>query len=242
MILFIDTKWADVLARELVSLALVSECGQHEFYAERDPLPSAPTDFVRSVVYPLLERGHHACSDAEFTRRLHAFFESVASVAQLGRVTVAYDHRNDLDLLHYALEGFQQRETPTRPAFRAYNLGWMGDRYLQVVEECFASDPELRRRRHHARIDARANRDAFVRMRWPDQARQVTPATLRELQQQDPELANYMVETIGDEVKAWRWFVAESRPLKQTPIQAHAQGKREKVLQELYAIRYGIPS
>lgn len=49
MILFIDTEWADVLASELVSLALVGDCGRYEFYAERDPLPDKPTDFVRSL-------------------------------------------------------------------------------------------------------------------------------------------------------------------------------------------------
>lgn len=73
--LFIDTEWADVLARELVWLALASGCGQYEFYAERDPLPVEPTAFVRSVVYPLLERGTSALPDDQFTAALHEFFE-----------------------------------------------------------------------------------------------------------------------------------------------------------------------
>ena len=67
MILFIDTEWADALANELVSLALVSDCGRFEFYAEREPLPSAGNDFVRDVVYPLLERGERALPDPQFT-------------------------------------------------------------------------------------------------------------------------------------------------------------------------------
>lgn len=41
MILFIDTEWADAFASELVSLALVSDCGRFEFCAERDPLPAS---------------------------------------------------------------------------------------------------------------------------------------------------------------------------------------------------------
>jgi hypothetical protein len=51
MMLFIDTEFADQTARELVSIALVSQDGRFEFYAERDPLPAAPSDFVRTVVF-----------------------------------------------------------------------------------------------------------------------------------------------------------------------------------------------
>lgn len=57
MILFIDTGLADVEASKPVSIALVSDCGQFEFYAERDPLPTGAAHFVCTVVYPLLERG-----------------------------------------------------------------------------------------------------------------------------------------------------------------------------------------
>lgn len=240
MIVFVDTEWADVLASELVSLALVSECGRFEFYAERDPLPAAPTDFVRSVVYPLLDRGPHACSDAEFTRRLHAFFETVAGVAKHGRVTVAYDHHNDLDLLNHALDGFEEPETPARPAFNAYNLELLGIRYDLAVEEIFEGDPEFRRRRHHALVDARANRDAFVRLKMPGKVHQAAPATLGELQQRDPDLATYVVETFGDEAKAWRWFASHSRPLGTTPLRLFVEGKRTEVLDELGQIRNGF--
>jgi hypothetical protein len=45
--LFLDTEWADLPGEELVSLALISADGRDQFYAERDPLPSDATDFVR---------------------------------------------------------------------------------------------------------------------------------------------------------------------------------------------------
>jgi 3' exoribonuclease, RNase T-like len=106
VILFIDTEFADVTASELVSIALVSDCGRYEFYAERDPLPSRATDFVRSVVYPLLERGARAMPDEQLTGELHVFFGRVTAVARHGKVLVAYDYRADLDLLNHALDGF----------------------------------------------------------------------------------------------------------------------------------------
>jgi len=123
MILFIDTEWADVLASELVSLALVSDCGRYEFYAERNPQPERPTGFVRSVVHPLLERGDRALPDGQFTTALHKFFDDALSVARRGKVLVAFDHRNDIALLEYALDGFESPETLPRPPFKQVQLG-----------------------------------------------------------------------------------------------------------------------
>lgn len=165
MILFIDTEWADVLARELVSLALVSDFGRYEFYAERDPLPEKPTDFVRSVVYPLLERGPRALPDEQFTIMLNKFFEDVLEVAPRGKVLVALDHRCDIALLEYALDGFESTNAPPRPPFNRFNLGLLGNEYEQAVECIFSGDPMLQARRHHALTDARVNRDAYVAVR-----------------------------------------------------------------------------
>lgn len=56
MSVFLDAEWADNDTLELVSLGLVSQDGRHRFYAERHPLPAAPSPFVASDVYPLLVR------------------------------------------------------------------------------------------------------------------------------------------------------------------------------------------
>jgi hypothetical protein len=77
MKLFLDTEFADPDARELVSLALVSEDGNQVFYAERDPLPLFATAFVRQHVYPLLDRGRAAMYDNLFSATLCAFLERV---------------------------------------------------------------------------------------------------------------------------------------------------------------------
>lgn len=71
--LFLDTEWANDATRELVSLALINVDGTRRFYAERDPLPSAPSTFVRSVVYPLLDRGTAALPDVAFGKALIDF-------------------------------------------------------------------------------------------------------------------------------------------------------------------------
>ena len=47
--LFLDCEWADPGSKQLVSLSLLDETGQHRFYSEVDPLPEQPTNWVRSV-------------------------------------------------------------------------------------------------------------------------------------------------------------------------------------------------
>ncbi len=239
MILFIDTEWADILASELVSLALVSDCGRYEFYAERDPLPETPTDFVRSVVYPLLDRGSRALADDQFTASLHKFFDDVLEVAPRGKVLVAYDHRNDMALLEYALDGFESPETPSRPPFSRFNLGLLGDEYLQMVESCFARDTSLTARRHHALIDARVNRQAYLEMRdreaW-------ALSEFERIRSEDPKLEKLMLETFGNMQLAAKWWTRRSlRLANQTPGEKYRAGGRGEVVQELYAIRYGMP-
>ena len=61
--LFLNCEWADTLASELVSLALVpADPALPEFYAERLVQPENSTLFVAAAVYPLLDRGRAAMS------------------------------------------------------------------------------------------------------------------------------------------------------------------------------------
>lgn len=158
--LFLDTEWADAMGSELVSLALISEDGINKFYAERDPLPEVPTDFVRSVVYPLLERGRWCMSDQVMTTGLRAFLGSIE-----GPIVVA-DYPNDLALLQYVIAGFElsgdQAEAcgpiPKPVMTRMLKEGAMG----KLIEDYFAGHPEVAARRHHALVDAEALRMAWL--------------------------------------------------------------------------------
>lgn len=239
MILFIDTEWADVLASELVSLALVSDCGRYEFYAERDPLPDKATEFVRSVVYPLLERGTRALPDEMFTAALHLFFEEVLEVAWRGKVLVAFDHRTDMALLDYALDGFESPKTPQRPPFSRFNLGLLGIEFDQAVEERFASDPTLRARRHNAFTDAWVNRDAYLMVR--DRAAWEL-SEFQRVREGDQEISRELDATFDTLSKAASWWTSRSRVLGRKPCDAYAAGSRAEVIQELNAIRHGMPS
>lgn len=155
--LFLDCEWADTLGIALVSLALISMDGEQRFYAERDPVPDRPTDFVRKVVYPLLDRSEHALPDAEFAARLRAF------IARIPAPRVVFDHPNDGVLLRRALAGLDVpqsqigRESPT-----PLDLHLTRDKLVaMLLEDWFYAHPDAARRRHHALVDAEALRQAW---------------------------------------------------------------------------------
>lgn len=158
MNLFLDTEFADCGATQLVSLALVSEDGRQEFYAERDPLPAEPTAFVAKHVYPLLNRGDAAADDATFTTRLRAFLATVEYPH------VIYDFPFDWHLFDLALRGFDlpaEIAAACGPVPRLSGTLANGSAVTEYTEAWFAAHPDAKR--HHALMDARAYRAGWLR-------------------------------------------------------------------------------
>ncbi len=159
--LFLDCEWADHLGNELVSLALVSEDGQTRFYCEVSPLPKHPNDFVRDVVYPLLNRSHHAKQEIDLTRDLRAF------LAQFRDAYVLYDYHVDGTLFRHALDGFNlpdaalMHSPPAPPVVTTLIVE--RDAVRRQIDQYFAEHPELVQRKHHALVDAEALRWAFTK-------------------------------------------------------------------------------
>ena len=159
MRLFLDCEWADTLDSELVSLALVSADGQYRFYREVDPLPKEPTDWVRAVVYPRLERGYAAQRHIDFTRDLRAF------LAAFDEPQVLFDYNADGALFNYALSGFDLPDevlAKLPPAPKVSQTLILHDDVRRGIEQYFHERPEHAGRRHHAGVDAEALRWAFV--------------------------------------------------------------------------------
>ncbi|AOY69555.1 hypothetical protein BHE83_23510 (plasmid) [Xanthomonas euvesicatoria pv. vesicatoria str. 85-10] len=155
---FLDTEWADPVGSELVSIGLVSEDSHHRFYAERDPLPAMPTDFVRHVVYPILQGKPASMSEMAMTTGLRVFLG--ADQAPL----VLADYAHDLVLLRYVLAGFDMPDDQAQecgPIPQVQGLLIDGDQIDRKVEWLFENRPMLRARRHHALNDAEA-----LRMAW----------------------------------------------------------------------------
>lgn len=153
--LFLDCEWADIAARDLVSIGLCSMDDQCAFYAEVDHLPDDPTPWVKAVVYPLLERGQAATSVASMSNRLHAF------LASFERPLVCYDHTADRDLCELIL--LAKNADSDRPADNRPEWILLSD-VAPALKRWWVEHPELQARRHHALVDARALRAAYLSM------------------------------------------------------------------------------
>ena len=164
MMLFLDTEWADSIdhGSQLVSLGLVGRDDRLRWYAERDPLPTKPPEFVRFAVYPLLDRGPAALADAALCASLRAFIEHVRE--STGETpTIACDYGMDRALFLDAwcgLHGVVQDIGP--PDVHWFDLNVLNPHYDLGLEAHFASDPDARRRRHHALVDAFAARAGYL--------------------------------------------------------------------------------
>ncbi|WP_449302229.1 hypothetical protein [Pseudoxanthomonas mexicana] len=150
--LFLDSEWANDALRELVSLALISENGEHVFYAERDPLPGTPSSFVSKTVYPLLQRGPAAMEDQLMTEALRTFLQP------LGQSEIFADAPLDFSMLNRVWMG---SDRPPPPAPFRTRLAREGN-LMQSVERYFKRNPEELARRHHALVDATALRAAWI--------------------------------------------------------------------------------
>jgi hypothetical protein len=126
---------------------------QHVFYAERDPLPEEPTPWVKTVVYPLLERGASAMNDATLTRRLREF------LATIPEPWICYDSGHDRGLCQFVIGGMDEVESEGPPV----EVRWQ--RLNDMASPCerwWKDHPEHRSQRHHARFDAMALRSAYL--------------------------------------------------------------------------------
>lgn len=151
--LFLDCEWADVLASELVSIGLVSSDLRHVFYAERDPLPREPTPFVRIAVYPLLERGKAAMTDALLSCSLRSF------LAAIPNPSIGYDSPHDRALCRFVIDGMDEPE-PKGPT--PADIYWRHLELDATRERWWRDHPEHQPYRHHARVDALALRGAWL--------------------------------------------------------------------------------
>lgn len=155
--LFLDCEWADANAQQLVSLALISEDGQYRFYGELAPLPSRPTVFVQTVVYPLLEHGWVSMRADELAQSLRRFFD------QHNEPVVIFDHPDDGRLLRRALYGTSA--PPPLGSQPAYHEALVPrDSVANFIERYFLQHPDAARRRHHAGVDAEALRWAWSQL------------------------------------------------------------------------------
>jgi len=164
MLIFLDTEFTDFIDCELIAIGMVSEDGQHEFYAERNDYTDARCNqFVRAAVLPHLGQfPGTSCSRKELTQHLWAWFATLPR-----HVQIAGDSQHDRDLLWDAFgEGL-----PTNLDKSVFDLRPLIDTTVFNNAVCSYHD-QPDQPWHHALHDARAHRAGW--MAWMD-ARKEAP-------------------------------------------------------------------
>jgi hypothetical protein len=158
VLIFLDTEFTDFIDCDLISIGMVSEDGQHVFYAERNDFRHEwENDFVRVAVLPYLGQFPEAvCTREELTQRLRAWFASLPRSVQ-----IACDAQQDLDLLRDALD----EELPANIKPGRFNLASLIDTTVFHKAVCHYHE-QPGQPWHHALYDAHAHRHGW--MAWMD--------------------------------------------------------------------------
>jgi hypothetical protein len=155
MIVFLDCEFTHFIDCGLISIGLVSECGQHEFYAERTDFERVwCCSFVEHEVFTMLGRDINARMTRE---QLHVMLWSW--LGKLGDVYIAYDYASDWDLLMDALVDFRQAKRPANIIGRIDLRQYMFDSiYTKAMNHFYT--PEFPP--HYALADAKAHRAGWL--------------------------------------------------------------------------------
>lgn len=165
MLIFLDTEFADFDDREPISIGMVSEDGQHVFYAELEDFDRDRCNaFVRSTVWPLLGQTHGAMvKKIDLPDRLRSWFDTLPR-----KITIACDSSYDREVLGAVIG----RPWPTNL------VGWFDLRPLidtTVFDQAVSSyHDQPDRPWHHALHDAHAHRAGWLA--WMDKRRRDDPS------------------------------------------------------------------
>ena len=161
MLIFLDCEYTDFIQCDLISIGMVSEDGQHSFYAERsDYEQSWCNSFVRAGVLPLLDVSN-VITRTELSSQLCAWFLTLPR-----EVAIGCDDRTDWDLLLDALDG----DLPRNVAGQPKSLRHLIDTTVYNDAVCKFHD-QINQPWHHALSDAKAHRAGWLawmdaRKRW----------------------------------------------------------------------------
>lgn len=169
--LFVDTEFTDFKYQELMSIGIVSEDGQHEFYREvGDHIADYRSDFVKQVVVPLMDLSTAKSWD-HVALDLKDWLDGLPGTD----VTFIVDYSGDWHLLEPMLKRHRSSKRVfvkmLQPAFfhmlteRGCNPQTNIERankalntMMNETKDYYQRDP----RQHHALVDARANRHGWV--------------------------------------------------------------------------------
>jgi hypothetical protein len=153
--IFFDTEFTGLTPdAKLMSIGLVDESGQNEFYAELSGtyLPSDCSEFCRQHVLPLLEGGDVVLTLAQLRPKLREWLAECGPNA----VLVCDSPRDVVQIRQLLLESL-----PSNVSIQV--LGWWGNLKRRFFNRGRRLHRKLGLRVHHALDDARINRLVLTR-------------------------------------------------------------------------------
>lgn len=170
MFLFIDTEFTDFNPMELMSLGIVSEDGEHEFYVEiNDHNPNFRSGFVNEVVMPLMDMHKYGKPYNEAAVMLSSWLNELSTE----EATIVVDYTGDYQLFAKLLKAGPP--CTKKLSFKMLNhalMDMLRERGIQMSDEIargfaalISETPkyfEQDARQHHALVDAKANRHGWL--------------------------------------------------------------------------------
>jgi hypothetical protein len=165
--LFVDTEFTDFKNTELISIGIVSEDGDHQFYREVQHIADFRSDFVNQVVIPLTDRNF--ISPDIVALDLKEWIDALP----YPDVTFIVDYVGDYTLMDQL---FKKQRPQKKMYAQMLTQGFLhmlhsrgihtqdglGKGFAALTNETanyFLQDP----RQHHALVDAKANRHGWLK-------------------------------------------------------------------------------
>ena len=173
MLVFIDTEFTDFINIEMISLGMINEQGDQEFYVEiNDYDRNKESDFVRAGIVPMLDHSKYGRSKQQAALDAAAWIESLNA----NEVIFVADYSSDFMLLQDLLidvnidvkkklhGSMLDKALIATLHERGMHLPQAMSKAFRMVTNSLNNAHQLNNWRvHHALDDAKANRWAFVR-------------------------------------------------------------------------------
>ena len=153
-LIFIDTEFTNFVDPQLISIGLIHERGDRNFYREVAPLPNGMSDFVRGVVLPLLQGGDYSRTRTEIIVALHDWVAGIP-----GPQHIVCDYYTDFELFADLMRYHWPGNLAGKPIM--YVESELSNIHPDVWEASYLARKKYYwdgGRMHHALEDARSNR------------------------------------------------------------------------------------
>lgn len=155
MLTFIDTEFTDFINTEMLSIGMVTSDMRHEFYAERtDYSLKMCSDFVKEEILPLFDKSGFVGTKEEIGFKVVDWIISLP----YSEVVMVIDYHTDWEILGDLLP-LVPMKLKRSPVYVQSLTDFATRVAVKGFEEYYDN---IDKRRHHALVDAKANRHGWL--------------------------------------------------------------------------------